>query len=87
MSLYNTFNEEDNANEIWEKIGTMLENKNVVNEVSIFRKIMRLKYQDGSNMAEHMNAFQVLINQMNSLEVPMDDEVLTLLLLVSFPDS
>ena len=45
MSLYNNFNEEKKAHELWEKIGIMLENKNIVNRVSVFRKIVRLRYQ------------------------------------------
>ena len=70
MTLYNNFNEEKKAHELWEKIDIILENKNVVNRVSVFRKIVRLRYQDGSSMAKHMNAFQELINQTTSLEVP-----------------
>ena len=65
---------------LWEKIGIMFENKNVVNRVSVFRKIVRLRYQDGSSMAEHINAFQGLMNQTTRLEVPLADEVFTLLL-------
>ena len=38
-------------------------------------------------MAEHMNAFQGLINQAISLEVPFADEALILLLLSYLPDS
>ena len=57
MSLYNDFNEESKAHVLWETIGTTLENKNAVNQVSIFRKLVRLWYQAGSNMAEHINAF------------------------------
>ena len=48
---------------------------------------MRLRYQDGSGMAEHMNSFEELINQTNSLEVPLSNEVLALLLLRSLSDS
>ena len=48
---------------------------------------MRLRYQDGSSMAEHLNAFQGLINQTTSLEVPLAKEVLALLLLGSLPDN
>ena len=65
----------------------MLENKNFVNRVSVFWKIVRLRYQDGSCMAEHMNSFQGPINQTTSLEVLLANEVLALLLLRSFPDS
>ena len=65
----------------------MFENKNTVNKIFVFRRIVRLRYQDGSSMTEHPNAFQGLINQTTSLEVPLADEVLALLLLGSLPDS
>ena len=38
-------------------------------------------------MAEHLNAFQGLINQTTSLEVPLTVEVLALVLLGSLPDN
>ena len=65
----------------------MLENKKTVNLVSVFRKIVRVRYQDDSCMAEHINAFKGLINQTTSLEVPLADEALALLLLGSLSDS
>ena len=43
MSLYNNFNEENKAHELLEKIDIMLENKNPVNQVTVFRKIVRLR--------------------------------------------
>ena len=62
ISLYNNFNEENKAHELWEKIDIMLENKNVVNRVSVFRKIVRLRYRHGgaherlpgSNQPDHI---------------------------------
>ena len=74
MSLYSNFNEENKAHELWEKIGIMLENKNAVNRVSIFRKTVRLGYQDDSSMVENMNTFEGLINQSTSLEVPSSQQ-------------
>ena len=65
----------------------MFQNKNAANQVSVFRKLVRLWYQDGSSMEQHMNAFQGLIHQATSLEVPLADEVLALFLLSSLPDS
>ena len=79
-SLCKNFNEETKADVLWKKIGIMFENKNTVNKVLVFWKIMRLGYKDGSRMAEHLNAFQGLINQTTN-------EVLALLLLGSLPDS
>ena len=57
MSLYNNFNKESQAHELWEKIGIIFQNKNAANQVSVFRKLVRPRYQDGSSMAEQMNAF------------------------------
>ena len=65
----------------------MFETKNVLKRVSVFRKIVRLRYQDGSSMVEHINAFQGLTNNTTYLEVPLDDKVLTLLLLGSLMNS
>ena len=45
VSLYNNFNEENKVDVLWKKIGTMFENKNTMNRVSIFRKIVRLQYK------------------------------------------
>ena len=65
----------------------MLENMNVVNCVSIFRKMVRLWYQDDASMVEHVNTFQGWINQTTLFEVPLVDQVLALLLLGSLLDS
>ena len=87
MSLYNNFGDETKANELWRKIESMFQTKNALNRVSVFRKLVRLRYQDGSSMAEHLNTFQGLISQTVSLDIPLANEVLTLLLLGSLPDS
>ena len=58
MSLCNNFNEETEVDVLWKKIKFIFENKNVVNIVSVFKKIVRLRHQDDSSMVEHMNAFQ-----------------------------
>ena len=81
------FNEETNVEVLWKKIGVMFENKNVVNRVSIFKKIVRFRCQDGSSMAEHLNVIQGLINQTTSLEVTLSNKVLALLFSGSLLDS
>ena len=65
----------------------MFETKNALNRSFVFRKIVRLRYQDGSSMAEHLNVFQGLINQTVFLDIPLIDHVLALLLLGSLLDS
>ena len=58
MSLYNNFGDETKANELWRKIESMFQTKKALNRVSVFRKLVRLRYQDGSSMVEHRNTFE-----------------------------
>ena len=65
----------------------MFQSKNALDRVSVFRKLVRLRYQDDSSMVEHLNIFQGLISQIVSLDIPLENEVFTLLLLGSLPYS
>jgi len=38
-------------------------------------------------MAEHLSSFQNMVNQLTTMEIVLDDEILALLLLSSLPDS
>ena len=42
MSLYNNFREEADADFFCKKIGIMFENKNTMNRVPVFKKIVRI---------------------------------------------
>ena len=44
MSLYNNFNEETKADVLRKKIEFMFENKNIINRVLVFKKIVGLLY-------------------------------------------
>ena len=57
MSLHNNFSDETKANELWRKIENMFQTKNALKRVSVFRKLVKLRYQDGSSMADHLNTF------------------------------
>lgn len=42
-------------------------------------QLMKLRYREGAPMAHHVNAFQGVINQLSSMEIPFEDEVRALL--------
>ena len=48
---------------------------------------MNLKYKDSNSVAKHLNNFQGLLNELSTMKLELDDEVQTLLLLSSLPDS
>ncbi|XP_057806204.1 uncharacterized protein LOC131021133, partial [Salvia miltiorrhiza] len=86
-SIFHHFANEEKADVLWKKMEAMFERKNALNKASIIRKIVRLRYAEGANMTEHLNAYQGLINQSTNMKISLDDEVVALLLLSSLPDS
>ena len=48
---------------------------------------MSLKYQDGSPMTDHLNAFQGILNQLAAMNITFDNEVQGLWLLGTLPNS
>ena len=48
---------------------------------------MNLKLKEGKSIVKHLSEFQDLVNQMVTMKLVIDDELQTLLLLSSLPDS
>jgi hypothetical protein len=48
---------------------------------------MRLRYKEGTPIADHVNEFRGIINQLSSIGITFEDEVRALLLLGSLPDT
>lgn len=48
---------------------------------------MHLRYKEGSSIAYHLNKFQGCFDQLSSMGVKFDDEILGIWLLNTLPDS
>ena len=53
----------------------------------LIKQLMNLRYREGAPVANHVNAFQGIINQLSSMGISFEDEVRVLLLLGSLPDT
>ena len=53
----------------------------------LIKQLMNLRYREGAPLADHVNAFQGIINQLSSMGISFEDEVRALLLLGSLPDT
>ena len=51
MTLYNNFDDETKVHVLWKKSKSMFKTMNALNKVFVFKKIIRLRYHDGSSMA------------------------------------
>ena len=66
---------------------SLYERKIAQNKTFVARKLVNLKLKEGKSIAEHLSEFQDLVNQMVTMKLVIDDELQTLLLLSSLPNS
>lgn len=71
---------------VWEILKELYE-KNAQNKAFLFRKLMCLRYTDGTPVFDHLNVFQGILNQLATLGMKLDDEIHALCLISSLPDS
>ncbi|GFS34358.1 hypothetical protein Acr_00g0033520 [Actinidia rufa] len=65
----------------------MYQAKTSQNKALLMRKLVNLKLQRETTVAEHTSEFQSLVNQLTSVDLQFDDEMQALLLLSSLPES
>ena len=51
------------------------------------KKLFNLKKAEGTPVAQHLNEFNTITNQLSLVEIEFDDEVRALILLASLPNS
>ena len=51
------------------------------------KKLFNLKKAEGTPVAQHLNEFNIITNQLSTMEIEFDDEVRALILLVSLPNN
>jgi len=85
--FYHHVSGETLAYNLWKRLSELFKSKNSLNKAFLIKKIVNLKYKDGSSIAEHLRSFQNMVNQFITMEIVLDDELLALLLLSSLPNS
>jgi hypothetical protein len=56
------------------------------NKVFLMKRLFNMKMSEGGSVADHLNDFNMVTNQLSSVKVDFDDEVRALLILCSFPE-
>lgn len=57
------------------------------NKVFLMKCFFNMKMSEGGSVADHLNDFNTVSDQLSYVEVNFDDEVTDLLILCSFPES
>ena len=87
QSLFEHVSNYTNAYELWTKLESLIEKKTPRNKAHLVRCLVKLEYMDSQNMIEHLNTFKGIVNQLKKVDMNIDDELQTLLLLSSLPES
>ena len=68
-------------------LSSMYEKPSANNKVYLMKKLYNLKQAEGTPVAQHLNEFNTITNQLSTVEIEFDDEVHALIFLVSLPNN
>ena len=68
-------------------LSDMYEKPLVNNKVHLMKKLFNLKMVENASVAQHLNKFNTITNQLSSVEIDFDDEIYALIVLASLPNS
>ena len=86
-NVLNHVSEEKHASSLWNKLEQLYARKTGNNKLFLIKKMISLKYQDGTPIIDHLHTFQGIINQLAGMNIKFEEEVQGLWLLGTLPDS
>ena len=85
--MYHHVVKESRADVLWRKLEIIYKKPIEHNKANFIKRLVNLKYNERRSIIEHTSEFQVLVNQLTTMKIILDDELQTLLLLSSLPDN
>ena len=86
-NVYHYVDQETHARTLWDKLENLYASKSGNNKLFLLKKMMMLRYKDGTSIADHVSEFQSSLTQLLGMGVILDDEIVGLWLLATLPDS
>jgi hypothetical protein len=72
---------------LMDALAKLYEKPSTFNKVFLMKRLFNMKMSEGGSVADHLNDFNTVSNQLNSVKVDFDDEVRALLILCSLLES
>ena len=73
--------------DLMKALSSMYEKPSANNKVHLMKKLFNLKMVEGTLVAQHLNEFNTITNQLSFVDIDFDDEICALIILASFPNS
>ena len=68
-------------------LSSIYEKSSANNKVHLMKKLFNLKMIENASVAQHLNEFNIITNQLSSVEIDFDDEIRALIVLASLPNN
>ena len=68
-------------------LSSTYEKSSVNNKVHLMKKLFNMKMAENASVAQHLNEFNTITNQLSSVKIDFDDEIRALIVLASLPNS
>ena len=85
MSAFNVFREKT-TKDFMAALSQMYKKSSASNQVFLMKKLYNLKMTDSGSVTEHLNKFNTLTIQLESVEINFEDEIRVLVLLSTLPE-
>ena len=79
---HNVIKEKTTTN-LMKALSGMYEKLSANNKVHLMKKLFNLKMAENASVAQHLNEFNTIINQLSSVEIDFNDEIRALIILAS----
>jgi glucose-6-phosphate isomerase len=86
-SLAFNISKENTMKDMMEALAKLYEKTSASNKVFLMKRLFNMKMSEGWFVADHLNEFNTVTNQLSSVKVDFHDEVRDLLILFSLPIS
>jgi hypothetical protein len=77
---------EKTKKELMDALDKLYEKPSTSNKVFLMKILFNMKMSEGGSLADHLNEFNMVTNELSSVKVDFDDEVRDFLILCSFPE-
>jgi hypothetical protein len=77
---------EKTTKELMDALDKLYEKTSASNKVFLMKRLFNMKMSEGGSIADHLNEFNTVTNQLSSIKVDFDDEVRALLILCLLPE-
>ena len=68
-------------------LSSMYEKPSANNKVHLMKKLFNLKMAENASVAQYLNEFNTITNQLSPIEIDFDDEIRALIIFATLPNS